>query len=315
MAVLGFYDPLSLVAIAVILGSLVYAYWRKALLTFVITVACCIIYGLEVASSNAIWIDLSLYHGVAAFPLFSPTFRLVSLPTFSPPWTFVTYQFVHGGFAHLLFNILAFVLIAPVFEERIGSVRFGVIYFAGGIVGAAGFLLLNASPGVVLVGASESISAIFGGYGRLYPRDRVQLFFPMPGLPTIRVIDLVIGFLVLETALSFFGGFVPYASNVAWEAHVIAMVFGLAVAPLVMRIPLGRRRPLRKMSFEPMRALATTPELRSIVEEAERADLPEIRDAWVEKFVTAMRCPRCGGPVKRRLGRLTSPCGWRGRIS
>jgi len=214
-----------------------------------------------------------------------------------------------------LFNILALVLIAPVFEERIGSFRFGLLYFAGGIVGAAGFLLLNASISIGLVGASASISSVFGAYGRLYPRDRVQLFFPLPGLPTIPVIDLVIGFLVLETALSFVGGFVPFASGIAWEAHVIAMVFGLAVAPLVLRIPIGRRKPLRKMSFESMRALATTPELRSIFEEVERADIPEIRDAWVEKFVKAMRCPRCGGPVKRSFGRLTSPCGWRGRMT
>ena len=129
------------------------------------------------------------------------------------------------------------------------------------------------------------------------------------------MIDLVIGFLVLETALSFFGGFVPFASNVAWEAHVVAMVFGLAVAPLVMRIPVGRHRPLKRVSLDPWRALATTPELRSILEEAERADLPEIRDAWLEKFAQAKRYHRCGGPVKRSFGRLTSRCGWRGRVT
>ncbi len=313
--VYGFEDPVSLVAIAVIVAALLYSYWRKALLTLTITVACCIVFGLEVATSNEIWADLSLYHGVPFLAIFSPLPTLIALPPFSPPWTFVTYQFLHANIAHLLFNILAFVLIAPVFEERIGSFRFGVLYFAGGVVGAAGFLLLNASSGILLIGASASISAIFGGYGRLYPRDRVQLFFPLPGLPTIPVIDVVIGFLVLETALSFFGGFLPFAGNIAWEAHVIAMIFGLAAAPLVMRIPVGRQRTLKPISFEPWRTLATTPELRGILEEAERADLPEIRDAWLEKFVRAMRCPKCGGPVTRSLGRLSSPCGWRGRLS
>ena len=303
MALLGFEDPVSLVAIAVIVGTLLYSYGRKALLTFTITVACCIIFGLEVATSYAIWADLSLYANV---PFLAPL---------SPVWTFVTYQYLHASITHLLFNILAFILIAPIFEERIGSFRFGVLYFAGGIVGGVGFLLLNATSPVILVGASASISSIFGGYGRLYPRDRVQLFFPIPGLPAIPMIDVVIGFLVLETALSFFGGSIPVFGAVAWEAHVIAMIFGLAIAPLVMRIPIGRKRPLKKMSFEPMRALATTPELRSILEEAERADLPEIREAWVEKFVAAMRCPQCGGPVKRSFGRLTSRCGWRGRIT
>ncbi len=307
MALLGFEDPLSLVAIAVIVAALVYSYWRKALLTFTITVACGIVFALEVVSTDGfvfwpfgILGDLSLAHVFGQL---------------SAPWTLITYQFIHSSIQHLLFNVLAFVLIAPVFEERIGSLRFGVLYFAGGVVGAAGFLLANAGSSVVLVGASASISAVFGGYGRLYPRDRVQLFFPIPGIPALPMIDVVLGFLVLETLLSFFGGAVPILGAVAWEAHVIAMIFGLAVAPLVMRIPVGRQRPLKKISMASWQALATTPELLRILEEAERADLPEIRDAWLEKFVKAMRCPQCGGPVKRSFGRLTSSCGWRGRLS
>lgn len=309
MALLGFQDPASLVAVAVIVACLFYSYARKALLTFTITVACCIVFFLEVATDYfPLWIDLSFYANV-------PYAALLGMPAVSPPWTILTYQFLHAGVTHLLFNVLAFVLIAPTFEERIGSFRFGVIYFLGGIVGAIGFALLNLSTGFLLIGASASISAVFGAYGRLYPRDRVQLFFPIPGLPALPMIDVVLGFLVLETALSFFGGSVPFFGAVAWQAHVIAMVFGLAVAPLAMRIPVGRRRTLKAISFASWRSLATTPELRSILEEAQRADLPEIRDAWLEKFVKAMRCPRCGGPVKRTLGRLSSPCGWKVRLS
>ncbi len=306
MALLGFEDPVSLVAIAVIVACLVYSYWRKALLTFTITVACCVIFGLEVATNFDIWVDLSFY---ANLPI------LFGLPSVSPGWTVITYQFLHASITHLLFNVLAFVLIAPVFEERIGSFRFGVVYFAGGIVGAVGFALLNLSAGFILVGASASISAVFGAYGRLYPRDRVQLFFPIPGLPAIPMIDVVIGFLVLETALSFFGGSVPIFGAVAWQAHVISMIFGLAVAPLVMRIPVGRKRAVKTMSLASWQSLATTPELRSILEEAQRADIPEIRDAWLDKFVKALRCPQCGGPVKRSFGRLTSSCGWKARLS
>jgi hypothetical protein len=134
-------------------------------------------------------------------------------------------------------------------------------------------------------------------------------------MPAVPVIDVVIGFLILETALSFFGGFIGgFLSGIAWQAHVVAMVFGFAAAPAAMRLPVGRHRPLRKMSFAPWRALATTPELRGILEEAERADLPEIREAWLEKFVHAMKCPNCGGPVKKSLGRLTSRCGWKTRL-
>ncbi len=314
MALLGFFDPLSWAAIAVIVGALVYSYWKKALLTFTLALACFIVYGLEVASNDVIWIDLGLYHNVAYFPIYSAGVTLVALPSLSPAWTFVTYQFLHASIPHLLFNMLALILIAPVFEERIGSLRFGVLYFVGGIVGAAGFLLWNYGSSVFLVGASASISAVIGGYARLYPHDRVTLFLPIPGVPSIPIIDLALGFIILETLLSFVPGFLPFLGSIAWLAHVFAMIFGIFAAPLVMKLPVGRQRPLRKMSFDAWRALATTPELRSILEEAQRADLPEIRDAWLEKFVRAMRCPECGGPVKQSLGRLTSPCGWRGRL-
>lgn len=299
-------DPLSYVAMAVIAGSLFYTYWRKALLTFTIVFACVAVFALEVVSHDVIWGDLALY-------------RLLLSPTvLSPPWSFVTYQYIHANLAHLLFNVLALIFIAPVFEDRIGSLRFGVIYFIGGVLGGAGFLVLNLSQSVILVGASASISAVFGAYGRLYPRDRFTLFLPLPGMPSFRVIDMVIAFILLETVLSLLPGFLGdrlgFLSGIAWQAHVIGAAFGFAAAPLVMRIPSGRHRPLKRISFASWQALATTPELRSILEEAERADLPEIREAWLEKFVAAMRCPQCGGPVKRSFGRLASPCGWRAKV-
>lgn len=299
MAVPDFVDPVSLVAIGVIVGCMVYSFWRKALLTFTITVACGIIFGLEVVTNFAIFQDLSLYR------IFGQL---------SPPWTLITFQFLHANLSHLLFNVLALILIAPEFEDRIGSLRFGVLYYLGGILGGAGFLLLNFDVGVVgLVGASAGISAIFGGYGRLYPRERVTLFLPIPGVPALPVIEVVIGFLLLETALSFFGGLFGLG-GIAWQAHVIAMIFGFVAAPLVMRIPSARQRPLKRMSFPAWEAFATTPELRALLEEAEHADIAEIRDAWLEKFVAAMKCPRCGGPVRMRFGRLTSSCGWKGRL-
>ena len=299
MAVVGISDPLSFAAIAVMVGAVVYSYWRRALLTFTITVACGVVFALEVVSNYAVVVDLSLSD---------------FLGQLSPPWTLLTFQFLHASLTHLLFNVLALLLLAPVFEDRIGSLRFGILYFVGGVLGGAAFLLINLSqPILILVGASAGISAVFGAYGRLYPRDRVQLFLPLPGVPALPVIDVVIGFLVLETALIYFGG-VFGLQNIAWQAHVVAMIFGFVAAPLVMRIPSTRQRPLKRMSFMEWQALAITPELRGILEEAERADIPEIRDAWLEKFVRAMKCPQCGGPVKLRFGRLTSPCGWRGRL-
>ncbi|HEY7587849.1 MAG TPA: rhomboid family intramembrane serine protease [Thermoplasmata archaeon] len=290
--------PSSFVAIAAIVAAVVYVFARRALLSLALGVAILTVFALQIFTGDLVVRDLALFyvHG-----------------ELSAPWTWVTFQFLHGGLSHLLLNLVALLFIAPSLEERIGATRIAVLFFAGGALGALGFLLLNLSLNPVLVGASAGISAIFGAYGRLYPRERMQLFLPIPGFPSIPVIDVVIGFLILETVLSLVS-FGPALSNIAWQAHVIAAVFGFAEAPLIMRLPSRVGRTRRLAPLEGLRPLATTPELRGILGEAEASDIPELRDAWIEKFVQAARCPQCGGPLRVRFGRMSSGCGWRARI-
>ncbi len=291
-------SPLSYVAMLVIGGAVAFGFARKTLQSLTLGVAILVVFILQFVSQGFVVTDL----------------RLASIGgVLSSPYTWVTYQFLHADLSHLLFNLLALLLIAPPFEERVGSARFAVLFFAGGVIGAAGFLALNLGSNVALIGASASISAVFGAYGRLYPRDRVQLFLPIPGIPALPVIEVVIGFLVLETALSVFGSYLGLG-QIAWQAHVVAMVFGFAAAPVIKLLPVGPARLRRLPTVAGWRALATTPELESILEEAERADLPEVRQAWIEKLVRAAKCPECGGPLRRRLGGVSSSCGWRLRI-
>ncbi len=300
--VLGFASPLSLVALAVIVAAVAYAFARRALLSLTLSVAILVVFALQVLSEDWIVLDLALIETGGAF---------------SGPWTWASFQFLHAGVSHLMLNLLGMLLITPVFEERIGSARFAVLFFVGGAIGAAGFVALNlARPGLVLVGASAGISAIFGAYGRLYPRDRVALFLPLPGVPSLHVIEVVIGFLVIETALSLLPSLgVGFGSNVAWQAHVIATIFGFAAAPLVLRIPGGKARVRKAIPLAGLGDLATTAEQRSVLAEAEKADIPDLREAWIEKLVATVRCPNCGGPLRLRFGRLSSACGWKRRLA
>ena len=289
-------EPISLAAIAVIVLATAYAFARKALLSLTYAVAFLSIYGLAVASTlpfrifSPIHLDLGLFYFPGGWP---------------NPWTWITYAFVHGSLSHLFLNVLGIVFISPVFEGRVGSARWILLFFGGSVFGALVFRLLNGDAIALLVGASAGILSIFGAYGRIYPRDRVTLFLPLPGMPAVPVIYIVIGFLLLQLLLSF-----SAIGNVAWEAHAAAIAFGFAVAPAVMRIPLPGGRTRKLASVEPLRDLATTSELRTILEEAERADIGETRDAWIDKFVKGARCPQCGQPLRRTFGRLRSDCGW-----
>ena len=292
--------PASLAAIAVIVLATAYGFVRKAPLSLMFAVAILAVYALQVATSafgfvpsSPVVFDLGLFAARGSPPA---------------PWTWITFEFVHASETHIFLNLLGLILISPTLEERIGSRRWAIVYFVGGAVGALVFLLVHLGITVLLVGASAGIFAAFGAYGRLYPRDRIALFLPIPGVPSFLVIEVVVIFLALEGLLGFLGPL-----GIAWEAHVGALVFGFATAPFFMRIPLrgGRGRLVPVNSLED---LATSPELQRILHEAERADLPETRDAWIDSFVRAARCPQCAGPLRRRFGRITSDCGWHRRL-
>jgi len=292
--------PASLAAIAVIVLATAYGFVRKAPLSLMFAVAILAVYALQVATSS--------FGFVLSSPVVSDLGLAAARGSAPAPWTWITFEFVHASETHIFLNLLGLILISPTLEERIGSGRWAIVYFVGGAVGALVFLLVHFGVTVLLVGASAGIFAAFGAYGRLYPRDRIALFLPLPGVPSLPVIEVVVIFLALEGLLGFLGPL-----GIAWEAHVGALVFGFATAPFFMRIPLrggrGRLSPVNAL-----KDLATSPELQRIFHEAEHADLPETRDAWIESFVQTARCPRCAGPLRRRFGRITSDCGWRRRL-
>lgn len=301
-------ETLSLVAIAAIVLATAYAFARKALLSLTYGIAILFVFVLDLVSWN-----LAFSAPGFGLPIVFDLALVPDLGLATRPWTWVTFQFVHGSIDHLLLNLLGFVLLSPVFEDRVGSPRWAVLFFAGGAVGATLFLALHPERSVILLGASAGLMAVLGAFGRLYPRDRIALFLPIPGMPSLPVLHVVIGFLVLEMALSLSRAAFP-GSTIAWEAHVGGILFGFLAAPFVMRIPSRRGRVTPLEPLDALRDLATTPQLKSILSEAEAADLKEIRRAWIEKFVRACPCPQCGGPLRLRLGRLTSACGWRRKI-
>jgi membrane associated rhomboid family serine protease len=291
-------EPVSIAALGVVGLATTYAFVRKALLSLVYAVTILAVYALQVISAPL---------GFASFSPVALELGLLVFPASPPPtWSWITFEFVHGSQLHVVLNLLGLILISPTFEERVGSTRWALLFFAGGAFGALVFVLVHLGEAVLLVGASGGIFGVFGAYGRLYPRDRVALFLPLPGLRPMPVIQVVVLFLALEMVLG-----VVLPGGIAWEGHAGALLFGFAAAPAIMRLPLSGRRVPRLESLTGWKDLATTPDLRQILDEVERADLAETREAWVEKFVAATRCPQCGGPLRFRFGRLTSACGWR----
>jgi len=112
-------------------------------------------------------------------------------------WRWVTYQFLHHDFMHILFNMLGLYFFGPMLEKWWGSRRFLAFYLLCGISGAFLMTLLSfvngllmVGPHTALVGASGSLFGILAGAAVLFPHQRVMLIFP-PIPMTLRTMALV----------------------------------------------------------------------------------------------------------------------------
>ncbi|HUR15588.1 MAG TPA: rhomboid family intramembrane serine protease [Mycobacteriales bacterium] len=148
----------------------------------------------------------------------------------SPFVSVLTAMFLHGGWLHLLGNMLFLFVFGNNVEDRLGRLRFLGFYLICGYAATYGFALFQASSTQPLVGASGAIAGVLGAYLVLYPRARVlsllTFFFFLPvRLPAW----LVLGGWFLLQYLYFRGAGVAAGSGVAYGAHVVGFVVGAAL--------------------------------------------------------------------------------------
>ncbi|HEY6821657.1 MAG TPA: rhomboid family intramembrane serine protease [Burkholderiales bacterium] len=138
------------------------------------------------------------------------------------PWQLVTYSFLHGGLAHLFFNMLALYMFGGDIERLFGSRYYAAYYFAC-VVSAAlchlGVTFLMGSPPIPTVGASGGIFGLLLAFGMYFPHRRVMLLFP-PIPMAARTFVIVFG--ALELVL----GVTGTAAGVAHFAHLGGMLGG-----------------------------------------------------------------------------------------
>jgi membrane associated rhomboid family serine protease len=129
-------------------------------------------------------------------------------------WQLITYQFMHGGFSHILFNMFALWMFGMEIENMWGSKKFLYYYLLCGV--AAGLLQLFIPPllgtaAAVTIGASGAVYGVLIAFGLVFPNRHIYLYFLVP----VRA-KYLIGFLIiLEFLLIDSAG-----SNVAHLAHL-----------------------------------------------------------------------------------------------
>jgi membrane associated rhomboid family serine protease len=146
------------------------------------------------------------------------------------PWwaTLLTSMFVHGGWLHIIFNMLYLWIFGDDVEALLGRARFLAFYLVCGLLAAAAQVAVDVDSTTPVIGASGAVAGVIGAYAVRWPRARVTtvfvLLFVFPVVQVPAWVLLGVWFLLqaLEGALSLGG-----AADVAYFAHIGGFVAGM----------------------------------------------------------------------------------------
>jgi membrane associated rhomboid family serine protease len=142
--------------------------------------------------------------------------------------TLLTSMFLHGGFMHLIGNMLYLWIFGNNIEDAMGHARFILFYIVCGIAAALTHAWMDPGSAIPMIGASGAISGVLGAYLLLYPRAHVLVLIPLGFFTRMMYIPagFVLGFWfllqLLNSGLAAGGG-----GGVAWFAHIGGFIAGM----------------------------------------------------------------------------------------
>jgi uncharacterized protein len=192
-------------------------------------------YSYQSSENTPVWVLISVNLVIFILTIFDHTFTsfpytplhnnlALSLNTFGHwPWIIITSMFAHSGIWHIFSNMLGLFFFGTFLIQLIGTNRFLITYFVGGIIGSLFFLLfaylgIDATPSTYIIGASGAVYALGATLAVLTPKLRVYFFSIVP-LPLW--VAIVIGLIII-------------LPGVAWQAHLGGAAAG-ALAGLYFR--------------------------------------------------------------------------------
>ena len=146
------------------------------------------------------------------------------------PLAFLTHQFLHGSWWHLVGNMMFLAIFGDNVEDAMGHLRFLVFYLLCGVLAASIELLLAPLHGT-MIGASGAISGVLGAYLVLYPNIRIWTLVLLVMPVRIPVWVVLGGWVTLEVLALIEGSY----GHVAVLAHVGGFVFGMGLIRVFRR--------------------------------------------------------------------------------
>lgn len=292
-------DLLSLVGLGIIVAGLVLVYRRGYPLAQSLVLINLAVFMLSIVSA---WGQPSFLSPVQR----ELGFRPVYLGDWENLFTIFTHMFVHSGMLHVLFNMLFLFLIGVPLEERIGRKAFALCFFIPGLLALLMECLVQGFDSTILIlGASGAISGAMGAMLFLYPKDEIPMFLGPIFLPRVPVWISIGAWFAIQVVTVLTSPAGVSSGGVAYAAHITGFVAGMGVAQLLPGAKKGKAQIITDLS-----ELATTEELKELQQRIEGENEPQVRQAWLEHFVSKAVCPVCGAVPRLEGNRIKCACGW-----
>jgi len=155
----------------------------------------------------------------------------VAIPAYA---TLITSMFLHGGWMHLIGNMLYLWVFGNNIEDAMGHAKYIAFYLTCGILAALSHALTDPSSSIPMVGASGAISGILGAYLLLFPRAKVLVMMPALGATRVPA-AIVLGMWFVMQLLSGGMSIGSEGGGVAFFAHIGGFLAGMALIGLFKR--------------------------------------------------------------------------------
>lgn len=152
---------------------------------------------------------------------------------------FITSQFLHGGFLHIITNMWFLWVFGDNVEEKLGFFLFPFFYLLSGIMGAFVQYLFIANSNIPMIGASGAIAGVLGAYMAFFPKHRIDTLVLFLGLPIIIQIPafLMLFYWLALQVISSTNVIMAEESlgGIAYFAHIGGFVTGFVLGKILVR--------------------------------------------------------------------------------
>jgi len=198
--------------------------YSAPIVTTLLIVACTLVFFFELTLD-----DYTLNYFISVYGL---------VPAHLRPSSFVTSMFLHGGWSHIIGNMLFLYAFGKSLEDAMGHSKFLAFYLIGGIIAGMVQVAFNIGSPVPMVGASGAIAAVMGAYLIKFPRARIHtlifiiVFFTTADIPAAFI-------LIYWFVMQVFSGYGSIAhtqvmdGGVAFFAHIGGFIAGIVLVQLM----------------------------------------------------------------------------------